>query len=588
MQHTTPSSYTSSPLSAPGLPPHWRPHKKADPETVRALQHELKLHALTAQLLALRGLESPELAHTFLSPSLRHLPDPTRMKGMKRACQRLLQALRHNERIVIYGDYDVDGVSSTSLLYLFLRDVGVSPDRLHTYIPHRIEHGYGLQPKCFPDIVQMGCDLMLTVDCGISSREEIDELNQLGFDVIVVDHHIPPETLPNAHTILNPRQLDCDYPDKGLAAVGVTYQLLIALRAAMREEGFFQERPEPNLKRYLDIVALGTVADIVPLQGVNRIMVYHGLRQMQHTRWPGLRALIQVSGAKPDQLTAESIGFRLGPRINAVGRLSHASLGVQMLTCPDYQEAIALGYQLDHENTQRRALQESVYQEAKQMLASNPALQEEYGIVLSSPNWHLGVVGIVASKLLEQWHRPVILLALDQDKGIGKGSARSIDAFHIYEGLAACDAYLEKFGGHKAAAGLTLSLDQLDNFRRAFLAHLRDTLTPADLQPTLTYDVEFDPALLTPALIEDLQRLAPYGEANPPPLLAAAGVSVRNQRKTQDGRHLQLTVARHTRAIAFRQGDLYPLPSTVALAYRPQFNEWKGRRNIQLNVKKIE
>ncbi len=582
------TSYSATSLGpSPSLPSHWHLRQDVDPHKVRALQEALGIHALTAHMLVLRGLESPELANTFLEPSLRDLPHPNRMKGMDRACHRIIQAIERKEHIVIYGDYDVDGVSSTSLLFLFLQELGVSRQYLHFYIPHRLEHGYGLQPACFPDIVKMGCQLMITVDCGISSRTEIDELNTMGIDVIVIDHHLPPEQLPDAYTILNPKQPACSYPDKNLAAVGVAYQLVIGLRASLRDVGYFNQRQEPNLLRYLDIVALGTIADIVPLQGVNRIIVHHGLRQLQKTQWPGLKALMQVSDVSPDNLEASHIGFRLGPRINAAGRLAHASIGVNLLCCPNYQEAIQYAHELDNENTLRKQLQESIYTQAQQLLAESPTLQEEHAIVLARPEWHLGVVGIVASKLLEQWNKPVILMALDQTKGVGKGSARSIPSFNIHGALASCSPYLAAYGGHKMAAGLTVSFEHLDEFTQAFLAIARDQIKLEDLKPHVTYDVAFDPTKLTVDLLTELQRLAPFGANNPEPLMIAHQVPISRQRKTKDGKHLQFTVGNKLNSIAFRQGDRHPLPSHVSIAYRPQFNDWRGQRKIQLNIQEI-
>ncbi|TNE44209.1 MAG: single-stranded-DNA-specific exonuclease RecJ [Deltaproteobacteria bacterium] len=587
----TPSSSMSrrvKPEAHAAFPRHWTQRNKVSPQDVRALQEALNVHALTAHLLASRGLQAPDVANQFLQPSLRDLPNPREMMGMEAACKRLIQALNQNQRILIYGDYDVDGVSSTSLLTLYFRELGVKPDRLRFYIPHRLDHGYGLQKACFPDIAEMNCDVIVTVDCGISNKDEIDELNKMGLDVIVIDHHLPPEQLPNACAILNPKQKGCPYKDKNLAAVGVSYQLMIGLRAALRESGFFANRPEPNLRRYLDLVALGTVADIVPLQGVNRIMVHHGLKQMQHTQWPGLRALMQVAHVAPDKIDATAIGFRLGPRINAAGRMEHASMAVNLLCHTDYNEAISLGYALDEANTLRRDLQDSIFAQAQTILTSDPRWNDEHAIILAEPSWHLGVVGIVASKVMDRWHRPVIMIAIDEEKGIGKGSARSIESFNIHDALTQCSEYLVKYGGHKAAAGLTIAKENLEEFRETFLRMAKQSIQEQALEGHITYDVEFDPSQLTFALLEELSLLAPFGQSNPAPLMVASQVPVSSQRKTKDGKHLQFTVGRNIKSIAFRQGDRHPLPSYVSLAYQPQINEWQGRRNIQLNVQQID
>lgn len=570
------------------LPEHWRIRSSDHTSSIKILQESLHLQELTCHLLLARGLEDPQQARAFMEPLLRNLPDPRQMKGLERACQRIVQAIQRQERIVIYGDYDVDGVSSTSVLALFFREIGVPDDHVLTFIPHRIKHGYGLQSLCFDRLSQFHGQLLITVDCGISSRKEVDELNRMNFDVIVIDHHLPPEQLPDAYTILNPRQHDCRYPDKNLAAVGVTYQLVIGLRTMLREQGYFQSRPEPNLRLFLDLVALGTVADIVPLHGVNRILVYHGLQQMKQTRWPGIQALLEVSGALNHPISTQTIGFRLGPRINAAGRLSHASVGVRLLCSQDHDHAVEIAHALEKENTERKAMQEAIFHQTKQMLQEQPELQQEHAIVLGHETWHVGVIGIVASKLLEEYHRPVVLLAFDQEKGIAKGSARSIPSFHIYEAFAACQKMLDSFGGHKAAAGLTLSLKNYETFRSDFLALARRQISPQDIQPSLDCDALFDPDQLTLSLVQELQTLAPFGAENPAPLLVANDVFVSDQRKTKDGRHLQFAVGtQKIKAIAFSQSDQYPLSSRVNLAYRPFLSEWKGKRRIEIQVEEI-
>jgi single-stranded-DNA-specific exonuclease len=565
--------------------------QEVDPEKVQLFSKELGVHELTARLLLARGLESLEDAQHFLQPSLKHIPDPFLMKGMQTACERIQHAIIQGEDIVVFGDYDVDGVTSTSLLMLFLREVGVREERLNFFIPNRMEHGYGLSPACVPEVLELGCDLVITVDCGITSVTEVDMFNEEGVDVVVLDHHLPPEQLPDAYTILNPHQKDCPYPDKRLAAVGVAYQLLIALRKTLREHGYFKYHAEPNLLKYIDLVALGTVADIVPLLGVNRVMVHYGLAQMKKTCWTGLQALLDIARVNADKLNAGTLGFQLGPRINAAGRLKDASLGVRMLCSENKREAKDLAHLLDQENQGRKELQEKMFEQARAFLMNNPEMREKKGLVLAHEEWHPGVIGIVASKLVEEFNRPIVMIAIDPVTKQGKGSCRSIPGFHLYDALDACKEHLIKFGGHAAAAGLTVDAEQIDALREAFAAYAEDNLTEEDMIPQLAYDEKLDTGAINETLVEDLQQLEPHGMKNPRPLFVAEKATILRQNKTRDGRHLQLVVDappyRSYKAIGFSLASYHPLPEQVDLAYIPQWDEWRGKRRLQLTIKAI-
>lgn len=567
----------------------WTPRAASRPTTIREIQTHLQCHPLTAEILVSRGFEQGKEAERFFADSLRDLPDPKRMRGMDIACERIRRALQKKERIVIYGDYDVDGVTSTSTLFLFLRELGHPAEGLHFFIPHRVEHGYGLQHACIPAIQALGCDLLITVDCGISSRSEVQALRNEGIDVIIIDHHIAPAELPEANAILNPHQPGCGYPDKRLCAVGVTFNLLIGLRAKMREAGAFATRAEPNLKRYLDLVALGTVADIVDLIGVNRIFVREGLKQMLQTEWLGLGALIETARVKPEGMTARALGFQLGPRINAAGRMSDASVGVQLLTTQDPQIARRLSLQLDLANVQRQETERQITQQARSMLQQSPDLLSPYGIVLAHDGWHHGVIGIVAARILEEYHRPTWIIAVHNQ--IGKGSGRSIKRFHLYEGLDACRDLLVRFGGHKAAAGLTIEAAQIPAFRTAFLEVVRQRTKPEDLVPSLEFDAEFEPEKLGADLMDELDRLEPHGMGNPTPLLVARKVGLESQRLMgAEQQHIQCSLASapKIRAVLFRQKDLYPLPNPSDIAYQPQWSLWQGRKSIEIVIKKAQ
>ena len=569
-------------------PTLWQERTALDPRRCQALQKELGLHAVTARLLAMRGILDAEEAKRFLEPDWRDLPDPFLLKGMEEACQRIMQAIEKKEHILIYGDYDVDGVTSTSTLYLFLRDLGVLPSNLSFFIPHRITHGYGLQEACLPDVFATGCNLMITVDCGIASRHEVQLVRERGIDVIIIDHHQAPPALPEANAIINPHQPDCAYPQKILAAVGVVCHLLIALRKRLREKGYFRNHPEPPLNRYLDLVALGTVADIVNLSGVNRLLVQKGLQQIKKTEWLGLRALAEAAGIKLEQIDAKALGFKLGPRINAAGRMSDANAGVHLLTSNDFHQARSLAEILNRENHERQQIEREIFREARDLLEASPDMLSPHGIVIAHEGWHPGVIGIVASRLLDHYHRPVIVIALDHGKG--KGSARSIQGFHLYQALKSCGEHLLQCGGHAAAAGLSIETSQLPAFREAFFAYAAEHLTPSDLQPRLAFDVEIDPSDISESLLAELERLEPHGMGNPEPVFVWRDLSVVEQKLLKE-QHLKLLVQGRSQkrvAMGFFRSELYPVPPHIALAYRPEINEFNGRRSIQLLIKQLQ
>lgn len=513
------------------------------------------------------------------------------MKGLDKACERIHQAICEKEQIVIYGDYDVDGVTSTSILFLFLRELGVPASHLHFFIPHRIEHGYGLQASCLPEVKKLGCDLMITVDCGISNRKEVGLATELGIETIIIDHHLTPPELPEAFAILNPHQEGCLYPDKELAAVGVTFNLMIGLRAFLREKGFFKKQKEPNLKKFTDLVALGTVADVVPLRGVNRIFVRTGLSQMEKSCWVGLNALMNVSDMTEGNYKASQLGFQVGPRINAVGRMHKASVGVDLLCTKNPKLAEKLALDLDHQNELRRSNERQTHREAREIIKSSPEFLNAPAIVLAKEGWHPGVIGIVASRLVEEYHRPVFMLALSGDKG--KGSGRSISSFHLYKALGECQKELIQFGGHAMAAGLTMDSDKVDAFRERLCEIASERLKPIDLQPIVHYDAVFDPGYLTENLVNEMGRLEPYGMGNPAPVLLGESLQVCRQKLVgSDQDHLQCqfrTVnGQILKGIAFSHKKYYPLPEHTTIAYRPQINSWKGRRSVELHIKKVQ
>lgn len=557
---------------------------QVDRAAAARLAEALELHPLAAQVLASRGLAEPADAERFLGASLADLPDPFGMKGMDAAVARLVAAIEANERIACYGDYDVDGVTSTVLLTGFLRAAGAD---VVTYTPHRLVEGYGLNTAAVAKLAERGVRLLVTLDCGITSVEEVRAAAGLGLDTVVVDHHTVPVELPAAVAILNPHQPGCPYPSKDLAAVGVTFALVMALRKRLRERGRFgPARPEPNLKEALDLVALGTVADVVPLVRANRILVRWGLEELARSRRPGLRALKRVAGILDGTpVSAGQVGFRLAPRINAAGRLDDAGRGVRLLLSDDPAAAQALAEELDRENQARQEIERRILDEALADAEARVALGAK-GLVLARDGWHPGVVGIVASRVVERFHRPAVLVALSGEEG--KGSGRSIEAFHLYDALAACAPHLLRFGGHRHAAGVTVARAALPAFQAAFERHAAERLSDDDLVPRCRIDAWIDEGDVSERAAEDLQRLGPYGAGHPEPVFALRGGAGRARTVGAGGQHLKVALGRGLDAIGFGLGDrLEACRGPIEAAFTIGFDEWDGSRRLQLKLRDL-
>lgn len=553
------------------------------PDRVHDLARVASCSVIVARLLVQRGIEDPAEAARFLDPRLSDLEPPARMAGMGAAVERILEADALGEKITIWGDYDVDGVTSASLLLLFFRDVGISAD---FFVPDRFIDGYGLSAPRIGELAAQGTRLLITVDCGVTAQAEIALAGSLGMDVVVVDHHHPPRELP-ACILVNPLQPGCGYSYKKMAAVGLTFHLLVALRAALRERGRFAERPEPDLRDLLDLVAIGTVADVVPLTGTNRILTWHGLRRVAQSRHPGVKALCRVSGID-GPVGAGQVGFQLGPRINAAGRLSSATKGVELLTSRSLEAAMGIAEEVDRENRERRAIEQTMLEEA---LAQATRLGDPAGrraLVLSSPTWHAGVVGIVASKVVERFHRPTFVIAVDGD--VGKGSGRSVEGFHLVEGLDQVASDLVGYGGHAHAAGVTVAADRIPRFAERLDAVARERLSEAQLTPTLRLDAEVPLGAVTWDLVADLERLAPFGPGNPRPTFLGRAVRVQDVRVVGSG-HLKMTVEQGGTScdcIGFRLADRAPRPGDrVDLAFRPQIDTFNGRQRLQLDLRDL-
>jgi single-stranded-DNA-specific exonuclease len=542
------------------------------------------VHPLVLGILAARGCETTDEIRQFLTPALSDMLDPSLLCGMEMAVARLLQARRSSEPICVYGDYDVDGITGTALLVSFLRTTGFT---CSYFIPNRFEDGYGLNPASIETIIALGATLIVSVDCGITAVDEAVLCCRHGVDLIIVDHHAPGEVLPAASAILNPLQPGCGYPFKSLAGVGVAFNLLVALRSALREAGAFQAGEPPDLRKWLDLVALGTIADVVPLVGQNRIYAYHGLKQIARPSKPGLQALKRVAGIREGAVSCGQVGFRLAPRLNAAGRMESAVPGVDLLMSNSLDESQLIASELDTANVERQTIERRIFDEAVALVESGGGYPFRRSIVLASADWHQGVIGIVASRLVERYHRPTILIALTED-GLGKGSGRSIPGFHLLDALKACTPHLTRFGGHRYAAGIGLRAADVPAFAETFEAEAARLLADSDLVPRLTIDAEVEPGEVTRELALELKRLEPFGMGNPEPLLLLRGMTVVERRTVGEG-HLRLRLARDGctfGAIAFNLA-VRETSGLIDIAFFPELNEWNGSTTLQLRVKDL-
>lgn len=556
--------------------------RDVDPAVAERLAGELAVAPLLARLLSGRGVADADSGRRFLAATLADIRDPLLLRGMSEAVERLGRARHLGETVCVYGDYDVDGITATAMLVDFLRAAGFS---CFYHIPHRLDDGYGLSAESIGAVAAQGARVIVTVDCGISAVAEAAYAASLGIDLIITDHHLPGPELPLACAVIDPLRPSCPYPFKALAGVGVAFNLLIALRGRLRREGAFAGRNEPNLREYLDLVALGTIADVVPLLDENRIFVKHGLQELTAARRIGVRALKRVAGID-GEVGYGAVGFRLAPRLNAAGRLEDASRAVELLLATDEKRALSIAAELDGHNSERQDLERAILGEALAMLAQDPTAAARKSIVLAAADWHPGVIGIVASRLVEQFYRPTVLVAL-QD-GEGKGSGRSIPAFHLHDALRECSGHLQRFGGHKHAAGLAVAEEAVAGFAARFEEVASRTLTADDLLPLLTIDAELAPAEVTAELAGLVGSLAPFGMGNPEPLFLLRGVTVLDRRILKE-QHLKLRLEKdgcRFGAIGFNMASRGGAAGErVDLVAAVQWNEWQGRRELQLQLK---
>ncbi len=481
---------------------------EVDGDAVARLRRELNIPSIVARLLILRGVTDPETAQRFLHPALDQLHNPFLLADMKTAVDRLRRALEQREKILVYGDYDVDGTMSVIILLAALRGLG---GNVEAYIPHRLNDGYGMRAAVIEEAAAKGIRVVVSVDTGIREHEALNRARELGLDCILTDHHLPDLHLPPACAILNPQRADSGYPEKVLAGVGVAFKLVQALLGERLSGRLLQS--------YLKVVAIGTIADVVPLRGENRVIAHFGLEALRQPSQAGLQALLEVCGLDRCDISAGDLSFRLAPRLNAAGRMEDARDVIDLFTCSDLEKAREIAGRLDRFNRDRQRIEEGILREIVEEMDGHPEKRERHSLVLAGEGWHRGVIGIVAQRVVERYHRPALVVSVED--GVGVGSGRSIRAFHLLDALASMQELFLRYGGHARAAGFALPAERIAELEARFEQYAREILKPEDLEPTLRVDAEVSGHEIDWTLYEALQTLAPFGCANPTPVLAA-------------------------------------------------------------------
>ena len=563
------------------VPPIWntKPH---DEGAAAALAQALGVSPVTARLLAIRGIIDPDEASRFMNPTLDQLYDPYRLAGLECAADRLLLAITNRDRIAVHGDYDVDGITSTVILRRALELLGADVGH---FIPERLTDGYGLQPGTIDRLHAEGVKLIVSVDCGIRAPEAARRARELGVDLIITDHHEPDDELPDACAVVNPKRHDCSYPDKNLAGVGVALKLVQALCARAGKSAW--------LPAFVKIASIGTLADVVPLIGENRIIAKLGLQML--TKGPhkvGLRALLEAAGLTGKTIDSYHIGFMVAPRINAAGRMSTPDIATRLLLASDEgmaDEAKALAEQLEAENTRRRAEDQDILAKAKKIVETDPEIGSRSVLVVAGEGWHRGVIGIVASKLVDAFYRPAIVLSIDGD--IAHGSCRSITGFNMLGCLESCAPLMKRFGGHKAAAGLQIETSRIKEFRAAVNEHADAILGPDDLRPSLWLDGPLAFHDISERVMSEFAALAPFGPGNPRPKFHTNGVAIVDGPRLLKERHLKMSVKQNGRVLraiqwnaAEREPNLTAKKDGVEIAYTIEENEYQGNKYVELRL----
>lgn len=578
------SAHDITPPETHRNPTRWIVSRQPDPQAVAQLAQSLSVPEEVANLLIIRKHSDADEAMRFLRPRLDHLHDALLMKGAEKAVERLAQAADTGETVMIHGDYDVDGICSTTILTRVLTQFGAKPV---PFIPRRLEDGYDLSEAGVRAAIDAHASLLVTCDCGTSAVEPVAKLCKSGIDVIVTDHHLPSKALPECLAVLNPQQVDCGYPDKRLAAVAVAFKLSLALARHLGKTDAF-------IWKMLDLVALATIADVAKLRGENRVLVRYGLRMLEATQNVGLRAMIRAAGLEGKPITAGRVGYILGPRLNAAGRIGSALRGVQLLLTSDEHEANAIARELEELNAHRQEIDRATLADARDMVAElDPA--STYGIVLAKEGWHPGVIGIVASRLVEEFGRPAVLIAIDGDigKGSGRGVPRGNPTFDLHGALGQCSDLLIRYGGHKAAAGITISRENIPEFAKRFNEVASTMLTPEDLVPEIRIDLEVAIDRVNESLEKVLRHFEPFGVDNPTPVLVARNVTLASPPKLvgRDGLRLRIsTGAGEIEAIgwglAHRVAE-FDVSRPVDIAFKLERDEYRGVSRLQARIADI-
>ena len=546
-------------------------------DKINEIKKQYNISNLLATILVNKNITTKQDIELFLNPTRNDFYNPFLINDMEIATNRIIKAMDNQEKVIIYGDYDVDGITSITVLKSFLCDIGLNADY---YIPNRLEEGYGLNKNAIDKIYEQGYKLMITVDCGISAVEEIKYANSLGLEVIVTDHHEPTEELPKALAVIDNKRKDSTYPFRELAGVGVSFKVIQALgqKLNLKEETYL---------KYLDIVCVGTISDIVPLVSENRVIAKLGLKLIKQTKNMGLRSIINSSGY--NQINSTTISFGVAPRINACGRMGKAEEALNLLLSKDIYEVNKLTQKLNEHNRERQEIEKAIFEDAVYKIEKNH-LEKNRTIVLAGKNWHHGVIGIVSSKITEMYFKPSILLSLEE--GLGKGSGRSIPGFDLHDALMRCEDSIEKFGGHSMAVGIAIKEDNLDKFYKEF-EKIAEEHKIEEIIPIVNVDAKVELSEINKTMVEDLKELEPYGEANKMPVFAFKNVKIDSIRALSEGKHLKLTLRENNQivnAIGFNMGKLadeYRIGDKVDIAGVLEVNTFNGVDNLQINIKDI-
>ncbi len=551
--------------------------KSSNNNEQKKLAQELGVSLILAQILINRGINNSSDAKKYLNCDLIDLHDPFLLKDMALAVKRIKKAIKLKKKIVIYGDYDVDGLTSCSVLFNTLKQLNAD---VSCYIPHRVDEGYGLNTKACAQIKQQEADLLITVDCGINAFEQVEYLNSVGLDVIITDHHRPADDVPQALAVINPLQKDCSYPYKNLAGVGIAYKLACALVGL-----------DHDISEHLDLVALGTICDVALLTGENRIFAKHGLERLSQTKKIGLQALKQVAGIDNRKVEAYHVGFILGPRINATGRMGSAEKALELLLSNDYAQALVLAQALDDENKQRQKEESKTLRQALSMIDKEIDFTHDKAVVLSNDAWHPGVIGIVASRITERFYRPTILISTKEE--IGKGSGRSIRNFHLFDTIAKCDHLLEGFGGHEKAAGLSILKDNLADFKKSFNEMASQSLSAEDMMPQINIDMQIPLSHVSEDLINEIEKCAPFGMGNTRPLFSSTDLKLKGVPRALRANSFKMWVTDgritcEVFASNFSDIDINHIKDGFSIVYSPSINSWQGINTLQLKLKDMQ